>query len=1110
MKILIIILSTVFTLMLIFFFSSVSKMVSNIISKIFLFPVPMFNNFFTIILNKIFKNKNLESILELQNNIKIRFGGIGKIPVILDIYDDIQLKNTDNDCFFYNNSSDVSWLLNNKIGIIFVKKENISQIIPIIYNLFNGRAIHTVTFHLKHKQHSQDLTSLCDLIFSITKIKVPVVLIYDIENMKLQSFLNFLDTKKSLGFLLESVNEFDTQFEYFINNIINNAISSKNIENDQITLDLLYLQNEKSTIQLNLEQVLNSSMFPRGVFFICFDKINLKNQLDFTEGLYSNILYSLASEAKVINTYENPKNAILKQVFIFFALIITGFLGIRYINNTQNRIKNIKISIHIANDVCKNQYNDEIQILNHIKEINTNNITFLSQFLLKKEMYNIQFIRNFLISSSARIFEDIGNIESEDFFDYSPVTTKVFQTLEFNVESLVSAIEEISRFMNNENTYHSLENKLNHYYETTRSKILSNFQGFLKYFDNYILIRETQGLQESMQDLFQSPSAENMNILIERSNNIKQYFKLSSNSWWIKEQLGENYENLLSKIKKTPKIGDTLHSKIIYITENAIKKVKDSIISADSTYVGNIFIIENDTLRFSKKMEDFLYHCKNLLNEDMLYFKAKEFFYSVPEKSEISLWDLDILDKIQQKILYREEFIKNIASYSSEIKRIAMIIFDNNLMLYIKQNLCFAQKLLTNSISIEEKSKSLGDAIKKIDKITAFMKKSLNKPIPSFVDFLIADSISKITAEFHEILNNSNFTAYTNLNKWNGENLVKFLFNCSNEDLPFIINKNINYLQELKTTVISNIMNKISEISETEYKFIKYIFQEIDRYTSGQKNYISIIETNINELVNWEIKYRNPDINYSSKEDFFSYHTKAFKKHLILNTNRVVLNRSKQYYNEIVTFFNNRISGRFPFGSNIAVSTIDLIAFLKLYNQYRNHLINDYDFMKLQLPITIKNLDTLNNFFVIENDILYIKAKIQYHLPEGKNNYLIKNYFSKFGDQVLHSDLIDIQYKANLGFILGIEIVKSSHFKMIFKNSNNQQLLVTKKKFTHLEDFGFLAFTKKYIDRIQDQDIILKIPIPIKSEKNEEIEEIICFIKVLNYPYFFDKMTEIK
>ena len=476
-------------------------------------------------------------------------------------------------------------------------------------------------------------------------------------------------------------------------------------------------------------------------------------------------------------------------------------------------------------------------------------------------------------------------------------------------------------------------------------------------------------------------------------------------------------------------------------------------------------------------------------------------YYSIPEKDEFSFWNLDILEKIIQKVNFRDDFLKNIKSYPLGLKNLANQMVNNSLFGFIKSNLCDAQKIIPNTLSIEEKTSNIANAIKKFDVIENFVTKTLNSEMPNFVTFLLSESIIKIINEFRASLENSIFTAYTNLNSWKGENLVSFLFQCSGDDLPFLVNKTISYLQYLHEKVLTPVLPKLPQISNQDYLFVENISNEIKKYINGQKNIISVFENFINDLIRWKIEWQNPDIHFSSKEDFFNFHLKSFRKFLILNTNRIIFEQSCKYYNELVVFFNDRLAGKFPFGNLDNCNVLDLIKFLNMYSSYRNYLKSDEEFKKKKLPISLNVLDDLMNFFVVENNNLYINVKIQYHLPEGKNTYLVKNYVSNFGEETYFSDFIDCQVKAGKGFVLGISIINSSRWKIQITDSDLTTKLSSNMRFNFLKEFGFLYFIIENLSRIEDRNVFLKISIPLSTENGGEKSEMILVLKISNYPY---------
>jgi hypothetical protein len=1070
------------------------------------FPKPFFGAFGTKIINKLVKNSIIDAVIQLREEMIKRFGSVNTTPIALDIYTEIKIKNI-GDASVYFEADDISWCVNNKMSVIHISKEKLPIVMPILQNLFDGMAVQSLIIHFN--ESDKDIGNICDLVFSITKTVMPVVLIYNGDHMKLQSLSGVYNSKESIGFNIEVEDNLQSLFIDFIHDIINKSVHGASNLNQYFPQDIFFLKSISEIVCQNAQYVENSEMFLRGMYFITYNKLELKSEVNFTDDLFNKIIYSLCNEAKMIDKFSNARQNFFLRFIITFTWMICSIVVYFSVQSIIKQQSNIELSMQISNSILNKEHVDENKVLEHIKGVHSNKLSLLTRFLLRKDVDHILYIRNFLISNSTKIFEKIDDIDKQEIFNYSPIETHMFQKLDFNVRNLTEALQNLSSFTDENNSYKMVDDKMNQYVNICQDKIISNFTNFFNQFNKFVLFDHATEFSNKIQLLFNQPSVENIKNVMNMISQLKNLCHLSSNSWWINGDLGAPFNQLKKMLKKIPKVGGRLEEEVNFMSDKALKTIKSNLLDFDILNLGKLFAIENEKLTLSSDVISFYNHCNILLQEELIQLPTKDLTYIIPDSNEVSLWELDVLDRILQKISLRDEFLKRTTTYPLEMRNLSIIMADRNLAEYIKSSLCEAQKISTYVIPITQKAQNIGQAVEKIDKIKHFFEKTLGFTMPHFVDFLVSDLIMKICGEFRDILNNSNFTAYTKLDQWKGEDIVYFLFQCRREDVPFVISKSISNLNDLKDSVLIHIMSRLPYVNQQEYLFIKQIYNEITAYLANQKNQIAPLEALLNELSSWQIKWADPNIKYSAKEDFFAYHEKAFRKALIVHTNKLLFNQSKIAYNRLVDYFNTHLAGRYPFGDKEKASNLDIARFLNMYLECRDKLKIDNEFLQLKLPISLKELDDLCDFLIIENDNVFINAKVQYHLPEGKNLYLVKNYFSRFGEAIMEGDNIEYKTKASNGFTMGLEIINSSRLKIKTKGITGNTDLSTRIKFDYLEEYGFLSFIKHFIVRKRDKEAVLKVVIPLGNNDNSHIDELICYIKILNYPHFFSHMDRI-
>ena len=528
LKILVILLSLLLTLFFVIFaIKLVNRKNLTKIAEKFITPKPFFGSFATKMLNKLVKHEVTNEIIKLKETIFEKFGSLTSVPIILELYDsELQhniLKLSDANSTFGGNDS-IMWCITNKLVTLSIESINLPNVLPVFQELFENISFNVLVINFK--KSLLNLSSDLNFIYANIQTILPVVLIYNPEAMFLQSFSDLFD----------------------------NFIS-----------DIIFLNSLREMISNNIDQISNSNMITKSVNFVTKDKISIDSKVNFLENLYFQKIYSLANESKQINTQSFVKDyKILKILFYLFFISMALFTYFK-INNINQRNQCIKSSINVSYKVINNQIIDEVKVLNSLVKINEKNFSYLTEFYSPKDIKNIIFVRNFLITNCSMIFDKINEIKTPTEFQFSPIETQAFQKLEYNIKNLTNALDGIFNFIStinkedfSQNNTDFMNTKLIEYSETCREKILSNFVDFAEGFSNFRFLKDIEELTNSINQLIQNPSVDALDNIIKLSKNIKEQFGLGSHAWWIQGTLGNPIQKLLSVIKKIPKVGDII------------------------------------------------------------------------------------------------------------------------------------------------------------------------------------------------------------------------------------------------------------------------------------------------------------------------------------------------------------------------------------------------------------------------------------------------------------------------------------------------------------------------------------------------------------------------
>lgn len=1055
-----------------------------IIYILFFAPKTLLGNKVSKYLNIINKNQSLEALISLYEAIIYRFHNPIAVPIIVLVVRnysnplDLLKKEQEAEALDFTNEKH-SWFLTNKMAIFTSEEKNLQEVLHLVKDVFS-QSFSSILFLLSFNEANNILIeSWINLINNISG-KTPLFFAFDYTDMSHNFNSNepfvFLDTK-SLNH-----NNIDAIIYNFQDELIKQLISNNLgdlVINDILNLNWSILL-KKSISDFTTSGFFIFSSYPNSyllevlnhVYFSC-ENIAANNLQDKLKN-YSNIIIFLISTIVFLFTIINR----LSNIYKIQDSITSNYDGIKAVNVLAHTSANKNFSIG-ATAICSKE----------------------TKFLKSKS--------TILAQKASKIFTNIKFLEIKETFCFSPVNTAFFSQLNQNTKELINHFNTFYNFIKSEGLENNLEEPLEKYIELFKTQTINNFSSFVKLWQEHVFYKKLQELNISLNNLASNRNLnmENLRETIFILQDLKKHSGLTENEWWLKQDLGTQYRNLLQDIGAIEKIGPKLKEEINSIIENSLRLHKDDILASDHLLTNGSYFLLDGQIRFTSNLESFLNLLIQITREPSLQFNTTKVKPKIAIEQEIILWDLDKLDRILFELKEGENFILSKKNEPAAIRTLLSTVSYNQMKDFIINRLYESAQISAMVKPIEEKATNLNIAIEKIEQIQNFSQNILKQPL-LFIDPILSDSITKIFQEFKIDLNKKLFTNYRNLSNWRGEDLISYLFQCNPEDLSFIVSSIIQNLEVKNTKVLSLILAKPMLIDRPSYEFAQSISQQIKAYEKQDSSSLAEFSRFILSLKEWNLAWKKPIEPITSQQDWFRYHHKAFEAALINKTNQLVLEKNVERWNELQKFFQDKLQHKFPFNNNLNTESVkleDLIYFLNSYSKYKAFFYSDNEFLQLPQAKDLVFLDSLLSFFEIGNNKIFMKIFMNCHASpsadSSKNNNLIISYSSQFGStrrqEESFLELVNIEDP----FSLAIEIANSSVMKLMSfphgRVSNNRVL------FEFQDKFSFLRFANKFYNRYEKGSLWLKILFPIlNSENKKEIDNIICFIKLDEFPDF--------
>ena len=1027
-------------------------------------------------------SKSFSIIIEARKVIENKFGSTNNIPIILVIG---STRVWESGLFIKTSfNEDIGWCINEKMCIMNIFTTDLHKIKTIereINEVFLGKGFNSVILQI-HPKQMEDKTvmlqkNILQSIFKESKIVCSVFLM--IEGYGFHE-----------GKIFDKFGIIDEQIRNFEESYLESIILDKNSEKVMDSLiDFKIIKDNLKKVIYNLNDI-----GIKGVFIgdkICSNSTFLNNEI-----------YSECSNSYFKSSYSQFQLFLngLRKLFILilcFSLVFSSY-------NHYKSYKSLREGLYTIENTPK--LNEDL-IGQIIKDIDTP--SNLSKIFMGYESKKIEEILSFLVKYWEKTTKDYSKKQKIKLID-NPFTRKNFIPFKNKIENLLNIFKK-TKFVKGD--------KYNKYIILVQEKIRKNFSEFHENFLNIKLLDRVKKFNGLVEKVLSNNhiSKDTLVKIYKNIFSIKKYIKPSLNNWWINNKFDEEYELLLEQIKQTKGL-EKIYIEILKEKKFYLEKLKDNLFS--ESLMGSLLSIKNNKLN-SKLLNSILLEI-NKIKE----FNSQDNSTIVCNEKQFLLWNIDELEKLFEEIVSMKELVgKNLeTSVNLFLNKIINSAITSNIFNKILSCSKITDKSLFN---LSQRSYNLKIANLLMEKIIKF---SSDKEITNKTKDVLKEQMFQIENDILEEINKGILSSYKNLHNWNGkEHVVRFLFAVPPEETSYVVQQFIKNLDRLKKEVINNLFSVLTYIPEVDVKFLKYFKEQIEGYDKGEKNDLAYLEGFLKSLSQWKIEYLEDGEFLAQVKDFFQYHHQAFQKALLLQTQKIVLDKSNHSMNYLINFFNSRLSKKFPFGnSKNSVNLSDFIFFFKKYQEIKKDLLNDKNFLKQpgasQVMYYIDNLlecfdisgtKLLFNAQFICNDSSVRNATKNTNLISACNittdgNDVSTNIISK-QTSVQNSFSFEIKIANTSSFIIVPKTPESSKEFDLYKESDDYFVTTTnygiKLKFTGF--YSILRFISKFQFLREGKDIILKIEIPIYNSKSKIGDLIIAFVRVKNVPEFPPYLNEI-
>ena len=465
--------------------------------------------------------------------------------------------------------------------------------------------------------------------------------------------------------------------------------------------------------------------------------------------------------------------------------------------------------------------------------------------------------------------------------------------------------------------------------------------------------------------------------LIKLHGKLRTLSKLvDSNSFaWLREKSfnpNENFISVMSSVETSKILGHDISKNLLDMASKRFTKLRQELTEYTTSLTGPIFDEEN--LVLSDGVNKFTKELTILTNEDFVKPAFQKQFETSISADQMLMWDVKIVNEASEIVKNFNDFIDNrMRTISEERQNTYVEILRKIVYPRVVSILARAQNFedFTNGSLVKQTENqvkkqvaNLRNLSKHVPRLASFFDSYIDRggEDSGFANLLIdqCDNVLKIVDSLFKLqspyaVGNSVFSG------WNGESGPNFANgNDGNNLRQYLASqyRRLSFLaKELAAPVIDildspGIANKVSTF-DRKLKWTEILAKINDFDNNVPGNSIAALEEFMANLSNSATSanvQNDASIAYMANEtgDYFVSQRAQIAKSLLSRASDINLKKAYDAYQSIVDFFNQALSGRFPFGSahpeDCNISTVK--TFIELYESFD---INIADILKANM-----------------------------------------------------------------------------------------------------------------------------------------------------------------
>ena len=1025
------------------------------------------------------KTEYTKLFMKMKKNMQKRFLSVDNVPIILAVDFKIQL-NFGNDIVI-ETVEECTYFLNEQSAIVSCSIESCEEVVKSLSKIFS-KAFHCVCFSIYDSSNTQakKIESVFYNLQSVSNMNTSIILCYYAE------FKGSIDKYGPFGF----------SFDKYSKTHIPDGIDKTQEDISYAFLCDQRIFNVTPSGLFNLVSMRENIEVTCNIFSENLNGVFFYDSRELLEIVFQRIAYSYCSYAKSTGIL----HSIVKNILFIIRMIgylIAIFLTLRYCFFIFKNNKEITKSVQNVKKVKQAIRSEDVSYFLKSSSISYSPII---QVIASDDISKIRTFQDNLLGILVEEAKKRDKQAAKDFFA-QPCDTDSFFDLNQNINDVCRMYKIVKQF-----------DHADVYKQVFSEKIIFLFEEFFKNFENYKLFSLMNKLSVTLEkilnqntDIYEN-TCELRDIMIE----IKRVQQSFLNKW-IFDFHDEKYIILLANVKKA--FGIQLIEHIDRLKKQYLDLLFSKIENCDFIGLEKVFEIKSNqiylTAQFNSVLNTIIYVLQNNQQEEMR---------KMPQKEKFVFWDLE---KINQSLSIFKENQQVNTNKNPLLEKIASLTSFEN----IKRKLLNAQQN-RECFTLIEMAVNTSQALEKIKLLFQDLQKDQQRDFFSELLEIFKSNFNNISGDFINEITNS-LTVYTKLEKWKEkEDLVFFLFNVQKEELNYTVEKMISHLVDLNNNVLSPLMKNADLFKNRT--LMEYFYKQISNYEKGELNSLSPVEALMKSLKDWQIKWRTAEEQTASPREFIKYHYENFKNILIAQTNKILFEESKLIFNNLVKIFNQKLSGKFPFGTESRISLADLVYFSNLYQNQKDRLQQDKSLLSISfVKDTIDKFNEMMDFFTLEASNLSHGVYVQSYYKKDENcqyqnDNLIMKYTYSFANQRYEKDNVETKISVKDNFSLNIKIANSSVFKISPIDSHNVLKSFEDSNLTIITDgysidfnfsnyFTFFRFVHKFFFLAKKEYLMLKIVIPIENKKDPNHKsEIVTYIRIDNFPSFPSVLFEIE